>query len=174
MPSPAYHASWLRRGRRCPCQAAKTTKRGRFRVRRAQRVRVACNTCVFHTKRLPCCRLPPPPPALIRTYGAAPAAGFETQTTKGMRNIVRKKRCASMSKPGQCIGRRDLISVRCGQRFARKGGLTARLAGMHDNNGKPYPCDVCDEVFRGKDNFNAHVASVHMKEEPFQCEVCGT
>ncbi|CAG8491259.1 5918_t:CDS:2 [Funneliformis mosseae] len=57
----------------------------------------------------------------------------------------------------------------CGNRFTKKGGLTAHQR-IHYND-KPYECEACPKTFTQQGHLNDHIKT-HTGLRPYKCEVC--
>ena len=53
-----------------------------------------------------------------------------------------------------------------------KGDLRKHILEAHDGK-QEWRCDVCNSVWKRKENLRAHVAQVHEKNKPFKCSFCG-
>ncbi|KAI9724163.1 MAG: hypothetical protein M1828_003908 [Chrysothrix sp. TS-e1954] len=72
--------------------------------------------------------------------------------------------------------RANFFCQQCPQVFARRHNMNVHVQNVHDpNQPKPFICDWprCDKRFRRINDLTRHRTSVHLKERPFKCQMCG-
>ncbi|CAD5210015.1 unnamed protein product [Bursaphelenchus okinawaensis] len=78
-------------------------------------------------------------------------------------HIVTKHLC---QKPYEC--------QHCGTSFGRKGGLRRHIQMVHENHTYHCPYEDCDHPgYKCSKALAAHIRSVHTKESPYVCNLCG-
>ena len=59
----------------------------------------------------------------------------------------------------------------CDSIFKTKQNLERHVASVHEGR-KPFKCDFCNANFAHKHQLKRHVASVHENKKPFKCDSC--